>query len=145
MLLAATIVDCAALHLVHGVRHLSHPFGDFPIGVRRCLRSMVLNYWGQKLVGFAPGFASLIFIPHWYVPVPSEISPIPPNESMSEWVFNTCVVCSLSCYFSIPIDFFNKRHIFVGKKNFKEHNLIHKEGKTFECPACGKILKSKNS
>ena len=39
------------------VRRLSHPFRDFPIGARRCLRSMLLLrakacrmtlYWGQK-------------------------------------------------------------------------------------------------
>ena len=35
--------------------------------------------------------------------------------------------------------------IFIGKKNFKEHNLLHKEHKTHECPTCGKVLKSKNS
>ena len=35
--------------------------------------------------------------------------------------------------------------IIIGKKNFKEHNIIHNGRKTYECPPCGKILKTKDS
>ena len=35
--------------------------------------------------------------------------------------------------------------IIIGKKNFKEHNILHNGRKTYECPPCGKILKTKDS